>query len=100
MTEKRAHEYQIDIKHIKDIKGNAGNEQQVNLLFKNHDDIFKIMDMLTEKQLFENPQEARQFVLGLKLLGDVIMRNKQMELFSEMQPAFLNFMQKLKSKVK
>ena len=54
--------------------------------------------MIEEKNLFNEESQAKQFVIGLKLFGDVMMKNKDMELFSEMQPAFVEFMKKLKSK--
>lgn len=98
MTEKRVNEYKVIFKQIKDNKGEFIANQAIELSFKNHDDVFKIFEMIEDKNLFNEESQAKQFVLGLKLFGDVMMKNKNMELFSEMQPAFVAFMKKLKSK--
>lgn len=98
MTEKRVNEYEVIFKQIKDNKGKLIHDQVIELSFKNHDDVFKIFEKIEEKNLFKEESQAKQFVLGLKLFGDVMMKNKDMELFSEMQPAFVKFMKKLKSK--
>lgn len=98
MAEKRAHVYKVTFDHITDIKGEPVEGQSLEFLFKNHDDVFTIMERLKERGLFDSEADIKQFVLGLKFFGDVMMRNKQMELFCDMQPAFIEFMKKLKGK--
>jgi len=95
---KRAHEYEVTFNYLKDNKGEVVDKEPVRFPFNNHDNIYKILDVLTEKKLFEDDNQTLQFAIGLKLLGDVVMKNKDKELFSELQPAFVEFMKKLKSK--
>lgn len=95
---KRAHEYEVTFNYLKDNKGEVVDKEPIRFPFNNHDNIYKILDVLTEKKLFEDDSQTVQFAIGLKLLGDVVMKNKDKELFSELQPAFVEFMKKLKSK--
>lgn len=98
MTEKRIHQYELTFKYLKNNKGEIMDKTPIFLPFQNHDDIYKIIEILNEKNLFRDASQTNQFVLGLKLFGDVMMKNKDLELFSEMRPAFMDFMKKLKSK--
>jgi len=95
MSEKRVHEYKITFGHLKNNKGEPVNEE-LELLFQNHDNISKIIEALLEKDLFKEKSQTVQFVIGLKLFGDIVMKNRDMELFSNFQPAFMEFMKKLK----
>jgi|GEM_PF-1065283 len=95
---KRTNEYEVIFSQIKDNKGEEVNKEPIRFPFQNHDDVYKILDILLEKKLFEEENQTAQFAIGLKLLGDVIMKNKDKELFSEIQPAFVAFMKKLKGK--
>lgn len=98
MTEKRIHQYELTFKYLKNNKGEIMDKTLIFLPFQNYDDIYKIIEILNEKNLFKDASQTNQFVLGLKLFGDVMMKNKDLELFSEMRPAFMDFMKKLKSK--
>lgn len=94
--EKRVNEYQVNFQQLKSKTEQVNNHQKIELLFKNHDDVFKIIDFISEKGLFKDQQQVKQFVIGLKLFGDVMMKNRDLELFSEIQSAFVDFMKKLK----
>lgn len=98
MSTKRFHEYEVIFKYLTDNKGEKVDKEPIEFLFQNHDDVFNIVEVLTEKDLFENKSQTVQFAIGLKLFGDVMMKNKDHELFSEMRPAFIEFMKKLKGK--
>lgn len=98
MNEKRTHQYELTFKYLKNNKGEIMDKTPVLLPFQNHDDIYKIIEILNDKNLFKEASQTTQFVLGLKLFGDVMMKNKDLELFSDMRPAFMDFMKKLKSK--
>lgn len=100
INEKRTHEYKVIFEYLKNSKGETMGKEPVELLFQNHDDIFRILEMISDKNLFGDESQRQQFVIGLKLFGDVIMKNRDMELFSELQPAFVAFMKKLKETVK
>ncbi len=73
-----------------------GEGREMQVPFENHDDIFHIVERTGHH--FDNEGDAQQFALGLKLLGGVLMKHRDMELFSELEPAFKAFMMKLKGK--
>ena len=58
---------------------------------------FKIIDVMREKNLFEEKNHSIEFAIGLKMFGEVILKNKNLPLFKEFYPAFGDFMKKLKS---
>lgn len=64
--------------------------------FENHDNLFKIIEMAKAKNLFENESQAIEFALGLKLFTEVVLKNKENPLFTDLKPAIGEFMKKLK----
>ncbi|HRO47486.1 DUF3861 domain-containing protein [Agriterribacter sp.] len=98
MSEKRVNQYKLTLEYLKNSKGEEMQEKPIELLFQNHDNIYKILEVLQEKDLFGDNAQTIQFAIGLKLFGDIIMRNRDLALFEDMQPAFVAFMKKLKSK--
>src|SRR5690554_4553874 len=71
MTEKRIHQYELTFKYLKNNKGEIMDKTPIFLPFQNYDDIYKIIEILNEKNLFKDASQTNQFVLGLKLFGDV-----------------------------
>lgn len=98
MNDKRVNQYKLTLEYLKNNKGEEMQEKPIELLFQNHDNIYKILEVLQEKDLFGDNSQTIQFGIGLKLIGDIIMRNRDLELFKDMQPAFVEFMKKLKRK--
>lgn len=94
--EKKTNEYKVTFEYLKNSKGEVPDRAPIEFIFQNHDDVFKIIDILSEKGLFEEKDKTAQFAIGLKLFGDILMRNRKNDLFSEMHPAFMAFMTKLK----
>lgn len=72
---------------------------QISTSFKltNHDNIFSIISKLKEKKIFITQNETEEFAIGLKLFSEIMLRNRDNELFSELGPEFKKFMKKLKS---
>ena len=64
---------------------------------ENHDDIFSIVPKVQEKTKFDETT-AKAFTVGLKLFGEVMLKNKRDPLFSEFYPQFIEFMKKLKER--
>ncbi len=62
---------------------------------RNHEDIFKITEMMKGK-LNLNEADTAAFAVGLKLFSEVMLKNKDNELFSRFKPHFTNFMKELK----
>ena len=59
------------------------------------DDLFKIVEKMKTKSDF-NEEDAAAFGVGLKLFGEVVMKNKEKELFKQFKPHFVNFMKEFK----
>ena len=87
--------YKITLEHINNPKGNE-LQQPVIVEFDNHDNLFNIINILKEKNHFNDENQSVEFAIGLKLFSEVMLRNKANPLFEEMLPAFKEFMGKLK----
>jgi len=87
--------YKITLEHIFSPKDEDLNPV-LSLDFDNHDEIFSIITKLQEKNHFEDAQQSAQFAIGLKMFSEVMLKNKDSDLFSEFLPEFKNFMGKLK----
>lgn len=92
---KKNFKYNIQLNMTEDNQ-NQKCSRSINFDFENHDDILHVMEMIQDKNLFPNREDATEFALGLKLFGEVILKNRDLELFKDMEPAFLDFMKKLK----
>lgn len=65
--------------------------------FENHDDLFRIVEKIGASELFDDKQDAMQFGVGLKLFASIMMKHRNEELFKDFEPAFVEFMKKLKT---
>ncbi len=92
----KGHLYKFTIEHIEDVKGNA--VESLPLLFeaRNHDDIFKIIEVMQSKMVLDET-DATAFAVGIKLFGEVMLKNRKNELFKEFRPHFNEFMKALKA---
>lgn len=95
MNDKYNH-YKITLEHTSNPKGDE-LQQPVNIEFDNHDNLFNIINILIEKNHFNDVNQSVEFAIGLKLFSEVMLRNKTNPLFEEMLPVFKEFMGKLKS---
>lgn len=94
--EKRNNKYHLHLKELSLKDGSAG-DKKLDLDFENHDDLFKIFQVIKAKNIFEDENTAHEFALGLKLFTEVMLKNKQHPLFEDLRPAIMEFMKKLKS---
>lgn len=92
----REHRYRITLEHM--ATASAGQAQHVPLQFEagNHDDLFVIVDKLRSKQQFDADTSAA-LAVGLKLFTEVMLKNRQHPLFSEISQPLRDFIGKLKS---
>lgn len=79
-------------------KDGTKSGKQMDFSFENHDDIFHLLEGAQDKTWFDNPKTNIEFVMGLKLFGEVMIKNRQNPLFAEVMPAFTQMMKKLKAK--
>jgi hypothetical protein len=90
------HLYRFTIEHLAD---KDGNETGANpLVFEKgmHDDLFKIIDAMKSKALLDEG-DTIAFVTGLKLFGEILLKNPDNALFQQFKPQFASFMKELKS---
>lgn len=97
--EKNHNKYRITLEHLHSPK-DLGLNETIDFEFENHDEIFSIIEKITEKNLFEKESQATEFALGLKLFSEVMLKNRDNPLFEEFLPRFGAFMKKLKATVK
>jgi hypothetical protein len=71
--------------------------RRVEVVFDNHDNLFAIIDIMQQKDLFNDMGQSTEFAIGLKMFSEVMLRNKENPLFEELMPAFKDFMKKLKA---
>jgi hypothetical protein len=71
--------------------------EPLEIEFENHDDIFRIIERMQQRNPLQEPGQATEFAIGLKLFSEVLLKNRQHPLFEEPGPAFKAFMQRLKS---
>lgn len=97
MKEKRGFKYKILLQEIETKEGTK-SDRQVQFDFSNHDDILQIIAQTQNQDRFKEKGDNQEFVLGLKLFSEVMLRNKENELFADFLPEFAQFMKKLKGK--
>ncbi|WP_434778957.1 DUF3861 domain-containing protein [Neisseria sp. Ec49-e6-T10] len=94
------YQYQLKLTALTDKEGQQMAYEPLMFQFENHDNIFDIIESIKSKGLFEKESEAIEMAIGLKLFSEVMLKNKNHDLFEEFQPQFMQFMKKLKSSVK
>lgn len=95
--EKRSNKYYLTLSLKEYANGETEPAKELGIQFDNHDEIFGIIDKIKDKNIFEDPNEATQFALGLKLFSEVKLKNRKNPLFEELNEVFPIFMKKLKS---
>lgn len=97
MTEKRINKYRV---HLQEIEQKDGTKlgKSIEFQFENHDDVLHLIELTQKRTNFANEGENAQFIIGLKLFSDIMMKNKDNSLFEDFFPAFVDFMKKFKNK--
>ena len=95
---KRTNKYKLTLEEISLAKEDDLSNAPLTLEFDNHDNLFNIINAVKSKGLFEDENQSAEFAIGLKMFTEVILKNRDNELFAALQPAIGEFMKKLKSK--
>jgi hypothetical protein len=95
--EKKSNKYYLTLSLKEYANGDTEPARELGIQFDNHDEIFGIIQKIKDKNIFEDPSEATQFALGLKLFSEVKLKNRNNPLFEELNEVFPIFMKKLKS---
>ncbi|SNR80498.1 DUF3861 domain-containing protein [Hymenobacter mucosus] len=94
---KRAYTYRLHLEQVHSPQPDSSQPEPLKLEFENHDDLFRIISLMQQRDPFVEPGQATEFAIGLKLFGEVLLKNRQHPLFEEFGPAFGAFMKRLKS---
>lgn len=94
----KSHHYRITVEHTADPQGNVPNPPaSVQFNAANHDELLGIIARIRARGEFDADTSA-SFALGLKLLGEVMLTHRDHPLFTELGPAFGQFMKRLKGR--
>ena len=99
MTKKGNH-YKLTLEQTALLDQEAQLQTPIVLEFMNHDEIFKIIEIMKDKNPFDDVNQSTEFAIGLKIFLEVVMKNKNNPLFEELLPAMKSFMPKLKASLK
>ena len=96
----KQHQYEITLKHIADAQGNPSTYTEA-LQFNayNNDDLFKFLEHLNQANLLDD-EKTKAFAVGLKLFGEALLENKDLPVFKDFMPQFVQFMKSLKHSIK
>lgn len=96
-TAKKHNRYKLSLEANEEGTNHLAPSNKIELEFENHDDIFKIIELVKGKKIFAKDSEAAEFTIGLKLFSEVVLRNRELPLFKDLKPAIAEFMKKLKA---
>lgn len=91
----KGHLYKFTINHLEDAKGVPVDDSSLIFETRNHDDLLKIVEAMKGKMDL-NEADATAFAIGLKLFGEVMMKNRKNEIFKEFKPHLNNLMKEIK----
>ncbi len=92
----KQHQYKITVDYLTDHEGNPVN-QQIQFNAPNHDNIFRIIELMQQREGF-TPEMAQRFAVGLKLMTEVMMEHRDTPLFKELRPMITEMMKVIKGK--
>lgn len=90
-------QYRITVEHRADADGKPVNSAPLQFDAPNHDDIFAIVDLIGSRHNLP-PETAKRFAVGLKLMTEAMMENREHPLFAALKPHVGDMMKIIKSK--
>ena len=93
----KQHQYRVTLEYLADADNNPVNVAPLQFSAPNHDDILAIIGKMSSRSELSQTDVAR-FVVGLKLMSEVMLENRDDPLFSALKPHFSAFMQALKQR--
>lgn len=95
---KKSNKYKLKLELVELMHPDDSEYPPLELEFGNHDNIFKIIERMKNRNRFKTEQDSVEFAIGLKLFSEVMLKNKDNSLFEDFRPAFGALMKKIKSK--
>lgn len=68
--------------------------------FISHENLLEKIEFAKNSQLLESEDDLIEMIIGIRLLGEVMLKNRKAPLFAELLPAFKSFMKNLKQLAK
>ena len=93
----REHRYRITMEHIATPRQDMPLHPPLTFEDGNHDDIFRIVRLQKDAGRFASDNEAAAFALGLKLLGEAVLRNRDDPLLQQLKAPLRDFIGALKA---
>ena len=93
----REHRYRITVEHLAAPREDAPLHPPLTFEDGNHDDLFRIVDLQRASGRFGSDDEAAAFAIGLKLLGEAVLRNRNDALLQQLKAPIREFVQQLKA---
>ena len=92
----RNHQYRITVENVTADQSSDGSASpSLQFGVEAHDEILALVERSRQRGDFD-ADTAAAFTVGLKLLGEVMLKNRNHPLFEEFGPQFGQFMQRLK----
>ncbi|MGL4666542.1 MAG: DUF3861 domain-containing protein [Saezia sp.] len=96
---RKKYHYRVIIQSLDSAEEGKAPEVPVTFKTENHDNIFAVIRRSRKRLPFDDAT-ATSFAVGLKLLTEVLLENRNDPLFEELKPAMVLFMKKLKGQLK
>lgn len=93
----KQHQYRVTLEYLADQNGNPVACAPIVFDAPNHDEIFGLIEKVRERTGLPEDQ-ARRFLVGLKLMGEVMLENKDHAFFARLMPTFRALMQEVKQR--
>jgi hypothetical protein len=93
----KQHQYRVTLDYLADADQQPVDVPALQFSAPNHDDIFAIVKQMGERSDLSG-QDVARFVVGLKLMGEVMLENRDDPLFARLKPHFSAFMKELKTR--
>lgn len=92
----KKHRYRVTLEHLNNPKGELSADSPLQLEVGNHDDIFKIVELMRNRDDLDQ-NDAAALAIGIKLFGEVMLDNRDNPLFASFMEDFSQFMKALKA---
>jgi hypothetical protein len=73
---KRTNRYKLTLEEISLAKEEDIKNDPLTLEFDNHDNIFKIINAIKSKNIFDDENQSTEFAIGLKMFTEVILKTE------------------------
>ena len=93
----REHRYRITVEHLATPREDQALRGRLSFEDGNHDDLFRIVELQRASGRFGNDDEAAAFAIGLKLLSEAVLRNRDDPLLQQLRTPIGDFIKQLKT---